>query len=110
VHEFSHALSSYSNDGIVDLYTDSPVDVNNLRGRPIPPAFRTYNGMVCACDPIRDSLGYPPSWQSYHCELNAPGFPAVMDNYFTAAPPESCEHDRITCQFLQDRMVAKIGR
>jgi len=111
LHEFGHALSSYTNGGIVDLYVDSPVDFNNLRGRPVPGAFRTYNGVAYQSDPVRDGLSYPPGWQSYHCELNAPAFPAVMDDYFLSGTvPEACEQDKITRQFLRDRLIAKIGR
>ena len=63
-------------------------------------------------DPTRDSLGYPSGWQSYHCELIDPAFPAVMDNYWLAHDgiPEHCHHDKITRQFLMERLRAKIAR
>ncbi|PYS25025.1 MAG: hypothetical protein DMF72_02985 [Acidobacteria bacterium] len=112
VHEFGHALSSYSNGAVLDLYVDSKLGLNNKRGRPIPASFATYDGVVMASDPIRDSLGYPVTWQSYHCELITPAFPALMDNYWMAPGgiPEHCQHDRITRQFLMDRVRAKISR
>jgi hypothetical protein len=112
LHEFGHALSSYSNGKIVDLYVNSPAALNNKRGRPIPSDFVTYNGVTMASDTIRDGLGYPSSWQSYHCELNAAAFPAAMDDYWKAHDgiPVHCEHDRVTRQFLLDRLYAKIGR
>jgi hypothetical protein len=113
LHEFGHALSSYSNGMIVDLYVDDGPGVNSKRSRPIPPTFATYNGAGYATDAARDSLGYPPLWQSYHCALIDAGYPAVMDNYWRGgggATPDSCQHDQITRQFLKDRLLAKIGR
>lgn len=112
LHEFGHALSSYSNGSVVDLYVDSGAGLNNKNGRPIPAHFDTYNGTEMASDPSRDGLGYPPNWTSYHSELLDPAFPAVMDNYWMAHDhvPEHCQHDRITRRFLSDRLRAKISR
>lgn len=112
LHEFGHALSSYSNGSVVDLYVDSGPGVNNKRARPIPGQFAVYNGIALAADPSRDGLGYGAGWQSYHCELNAPAFPAVMDNYWAAHDnvPEHCQHDHITRMFLLDRVRAKLVR
>lgn len=113
LHEFGHALSSYSNGSIVDLYVDDGTGVNNKIGRPIPPDFTTYNGIVVPSDPTRDSLGYPATWRSYHAALDDPAYPAIMDNYWLAGggtTPEACQHDQITRQFLRDRLLAKISR
>lgn len=112
LHEFGHALSSYSNGSVVDLYVDSGPGLNNKNGRPIPPKFDTYNGSAMASDSTRDGLGYDVGWTSYHCELLDPNLPAVMDNYWKAGDgvPEHCQHDRITRQFLMDRLRAKISR
>lgn len=44
LHEFGHALSSYSNGAVTDLYMDSQSALNNKRGRPIPAIFANYNG------------------------------------------------------------------
>jgi hypothetical protein len=112
LHEFGHALSSYSNGQIVDLYVDGDPGVNNRRARPIPPKFAVYNGTNLAADPVRDKLGYGPGWTSYHCALNDPRFPAVMDDYWQASGgvPERCQHDQITRRFLLDRIRAKQGR
>jgi hypothetical protein len=112
LHEFGHALSSYTNGKIVDLYVDGPAGVNNKRGRPIPAQFAVYRGTTFATDGVRDGLGYPPHWKSYHCELHAPGFPAVMDRYGFAAGGifARCQHDRITRRFLLDRIRAKQSR
>jgi len=112
VHEFGHALSSYSNGMIVDLYVDDGPGVNSKRARPIPPSFANYDGTVMGSDPVRDGLGYPVGWQSYHCELLVKANPAIMDDYWLApgGVPEACQHDRITEQFLKDRLLAKISR
>lgn len=115
LHEFGHAIGSVQNGEILDLYVDSPAATNvRLRpggaGSPIPGRFGSYAGTTYASDPTRDSLGYDPSWRSFHCELIAAGFPAAMDNYKAAASPLDCEHDRITRGFILDRVRAKIGR
>ena len=110
LHEFGHALSSYSNGSVVDLYVDSDPGINNKKDRPIPVHFDTYDGSASAADLTRDGLGYPPGWTSYHGELLDPALPAVMDNYPAAAVPEQCQHDKITRQFLMDRLRAKISR
>lgn len=111
LHEFGHAISSYSNGQILDLYVDSPAGLNNKTGRPIPALFCNYQGAAYASDPIRDTLGYPAGWMSYHCELADPGCPAVMDDYWLSPKgPEACLHDEVTKMFIRDRVAAKIGR
>ncbi len=110
LHELQHAISSYSNGSIVDLYVDSPPGVNCKRGRPIPPDFANYNGAVLASDPIRDGLGYDPGWSSYHCGLIDPSLPAVMDNYFLGSTPDAGQNDEITRRFILDRLNAKLSR
>lgn len=110
LHEFSHALSSYTNGAVVDLYSNVKVGLNNKHGRPIPSNFAIYNGSPMISDSSRDGLTYPPSWVSYHCQLLAPAFPALMDNYWAASNPVNCQHDKITRQFLMDRLRAKISR
>jgi hypothetical protein len=112
LHEFGHALSSYTNGSIVDLYVDSAPGVNNKRGKPMPANFGMYNGVTLATDTARNGLGYPPGWQSYHSELLDASLPAVMDNYWSAFDhaPEHCQHDKITRQFSMDRLRAKMGR
>lgn len=111
LHEFGHAISSYTNGKILDLYVDSPAGFNNLVGRPIPSNFCNYNSKSFASDPSRDSLGYPINWQSYHCGLVDQACPAVMDNYWQSPQgPVACLHDSVTVAFIRDRVVAKIGR
>jgi hypothetical protein len=109
IHEFAHALSSYSNGVITDLYTDRGQGINRKEARPIPPNFCRYEGRDLASDPHRDSLGYEPGSRSFHCELNAAA-PAIMDNYYHHRPSEACEHDKVTRMFLLDRVRAKMGR
>lgn len=112
LHEFGHAVSSYQNGSVVDLYVDSPPGLNNKQGRPIPSHFATYNGTAFQSDLLRDSLTYPSGWQSYHCELNDPTLPAVMDDFRMASVGNrlKCQHDKITRRFLVDRLRAKISR
>jgi hypothetical protein len=117
-HEFGHALSSYQNGMVVDLYIDGNAAVNNKRRRPIPPNFTTYSAAPIVSDMTRGHLGYPVTWQSYHGERNgvAPAgldLPAIMDNYYMVpggCHAEQCEHDVVTRKFLKDRLVAKINR
>ncbi len=109
LHEFGHAASSFSNGQIVDLYVDSRPALNCKAGRPIPQVFGTLDAQSHLGDAVRAGLGYPPSWMSYHCELINPAYPAVMDDYTRSTNELSCRHDRITRQFLIDRLVVKIG-
>jgi hypothetical protein len=113
LHEFQHALSSYSNGSIVDLYVDDGPGFNSKAGRPIPLQFANYNGTVYASDLYRDGIRYPPSWLSYHSDPHDSSNPVIMDDYWLGgggATPSICQNDKITRQFLQDRMIAKIGR
>jgi hypothetical protein len=113
-HEFQHAVSSYTNGRIVDLYVDSPDAVNCQRGRPIRPDFARYEvgaqASNHASDPDRRTLGYPPTWQTFHCARIDNNRPALMDNYWLGSPPESCQNDTITRQFIMERVRAKLAR
>ena len=111
LHEFGHAISSYSNGKILDLYVDSPAALNNNVGRPIPAGFCNYQSTSFSTDSLRDGLGYPATWQSYHCELADPTCPAVMDDYWQSTKGSvACLHDTVTKAFIRDRVAAKIGR
>lgn len=112
LHEFGHALSSYTNGSVDDLYVDSPPALNVKSGRPIPQDFADYEGTTMASDAVRDGLGYPAGWVSYHCELLDPTMPAVMDDYRSGMTgvSEHCRHDRITRAFLLDRLRSKTSR
>lgn len=113
LHEFQHALGSYSNGQVEDLYLMSGVAVNKKQGRPIPDEYAVYDGVSYTSDKVRNGIGYPPGWTAYHCEPHFPSAPAVMDNYFKAPVnlgSLACENDTITRQFLQGRIRAKLGR
>ena len=112
LHEFQHAISSYTNGSITDLYVDSNPAVNCKVGRPIPANFCVYSGATYASDLSRDGLGYPSTWKSYHCALIDPRYPAVMDDYYSASTgnPLDCQNDTATRQFVTDKILAKMGR
>lgn len=112
LHEFGHAASSYTNGAVFDLYIDLGPSINKKLNRPIPVVYGNYNSAVMSSDRTRGGIGYPPTWMTYHCELLDAAFPGVMDDYLRAAShvPEDCQHDRITRQFLIDRLRAKISR
>lgn len=109
-HEFSHAISSYTNGRIVDLYSDQQIPNLNTKLRPVISPFATYANTAFAPGARAAAGGYPAGWRSYHCDLSAPAFPALMDNYWLGAPPERCENDLITRQFIKDRVAAKMSR
>jgi hypothetical protein len=116
LHEFGHAASSVNNGFVDDLYMKitslPPKAINVKTARPIPVNFANYNGTTMLSDKNRDGLGYPKDWLNYDCELLDASLPAVMDNYFQAGDgvPVHCRHDRITRQFLIDRITAKLSR
>lgn len=112
-HEFGHAFSSYTNGFVDDLYVDGTSTAFNRKygAPPVPQNFATYDGMAYASDPVRDGLGYPASWRSYHAELADPANPALMDNFWMAPSGNvSSRHDRLTKQFILDRIDAKATR
>lgn len=119
IHEFSHALSSYENGMIVDLYSDItpfiPDAINKNRSQ--PPLPRVFSDYVCSTfngvldtDVGRGGLGYPTDWGSFHCKLHNPNLPAIMDNWEGSALWVQCEHDVVTRRFLMDRVRAKLAR
>ena len=59
LHEFHHAISSYTNGSIVDLYVDSGPALNCKSGRPIPSDFAVFGPVIYSSDSTRDGLGYP---------------------------------------------------
>src|SRR5262249_44237619 len=71
LHEFGHAASSFTDGKVVDQYVDSSPDLNVKSGRPIPAAFGTLNATNYNSDLVRDGLGYPAGWTSYHPALTA---------------------------------------
>jgi hypothetical protein len=109
-HEFQHAISSYQNGSLVDLYVDSPVALNCKHQRPVPTDFARYETAMHASDPTRGPLGYPAGWTSYHCALIDGTRPAMMDNYWLSDSSQACQNDTITRRFVQDRVRAKLER
>ena len=110
-HEFGHAFSSYSNGFVTDLYVSGDAQFNRKTGRPIPAEFCRYNGVAFASDPLRNGLGYPADWSSYHSQLDDPANPSVMDNFwFGQDNGMACRHDRLTKAYVLDRIAAKVSR
>ena len=111
LHEFSHSASSWTNGMVTDLYADAGDGLNKRRGRPIPADFCVYDNQTFAPASHRGGgLQYPAGWDSYHCELSDPAFPAVMDDYWQTSRPEKCRHDKLTRQFLLDRIQTIMAR
>lgn len=112
LHEFQHAISSYTNGIIIDLYVDGTAAANRKAGRPIPINFCNHNGANVAADLLRAGVpgGYPAVWTSFHPEQHDNTRPSVMDNYYQAVVPNSCQNDRLTRQFITDRIRAKMAR
>lgn len=113
LHEFGHAGSSWTNGMITDLYVDEGDGLNKRRQRPIPGRFCVYDNQDFASAPDRGGgLAYPPEWNSFHAELADPAFPAVMDDFGQAAGgrAEKCRHDKLTRQFLLDRVQTIMAR
>jgi hypothetical protein len=122
LHEFAHALGSGQNGLIVDLYNDNVahgmcINKKHSTARGIrPQEFAVLDGSQYQSASSRgQNLPYESNgvkWLSYHCEQHQPAYPAIMDLYY-AAPGgryERCEHDKITRQFLIDRLSAKVSR
>ncbi len=112
LHEFGHAASSWTNGMVTDLYLDGGVGLNKKRPQPMPAQFCIYDGTPYATAPNRGgTLAYPADWTSYHSELSDPAYPAVMDDFWkSAGGPEKCRHDRLTRQFLLDRIGTIMSR
>lgn len=119
VHEFGHAMGSFQNGQVLDLYVDTfhPLGVNKRTPRVPPPAPPVFAGYGLAppptrtfrSDQTRTPIGYPPNWATYH--PGKPGAqPASMDNYHHGTPPMSCVHDHLTEAFLLDRLAARMSR
>lgn len=112
LHEFCHAISSWENGKIVDLYGNLAPACNSKLGQiPNPPHFANYNNIVFLPDTAR--LPNRSTVQGFFCcELTGAKYPALMDNFWLepSGVYEHCEHDKITREFLRDRILAKINR
>jgi hypothetical protein len=112
LHEFSHAISSFSNGMVVDLYTNNAPAVNSKFGNiPNPPVFCEYNSSRHSADALRRPLGYG-SLGCFYSGLNGTAFPALMDDFWLepSGAYERCEHDTVTRSFIRDRVLTKINR
>lgn len=118
IHEFCHAASDFVNGACVDLYNDifTPglFSMNKkaraLATNPVPANFATYESVQFAADPVRDGLGYPSKWTSYHPELQDATRPNMMDDYTQAARPQGCRLDKLSYAWFRDRLRAKVRR
>lgn len=111
LHEFSHAASSWPNGYIADLYNASNTEsflINKKFARRIPTIFCSYNGVTYLSNPKRGK----GAGNSYHPELIDTNFPALMDDYSSPehGVAEQCQHDKLSRQFLLDRIRAKTQR
>lgn len=112
IHELGHAASEDNNGRVRDLYQDQtyPELTINKKWRsastdPVPEDFAEYNGSTYTSDQLRDSLGYPSTWVTYHCRLKAPAAPNLMDSYTPAS-----RFDRLTYAWYKDRIRVNLNR
>jgi hypothetical protein len=124
LHEFAHAVSECQTGQVIDAYVekgDYPDTIVNKKyrkrkGQRVPKRFGTYGvgdrpPQEYASDPDRDGLGYPKAWTSYHPAPLEPSEPNLMDDYRQAQiDPLKCRFDRLTYQWLWDRLWAKANR
>ena len=113
LHEFGHAFSSFTEGQITDQYVDSAPALNIKHGRPIPAAFGNFQGVAYNTDAVRDHIGYPSGWASFHPELTDLAVPSLMDNYWLAPAPRTpldCRFDKLTAAFIRHRLAAKFSR
>jgi hypothetical protein len=118
LHEFGHGASDFTNGSVVDLYVDGAAGgfSPNKKFRaqatdPVPTDFATFNGVDYPSDPSRDAIGYPATWTSYHPQLIDGTRPNLMDNFWLSFDtPRRCRLDRLTYDWLRDRLLAKLGR
>lgn len=114
LHEFQHAISSFDNGAILDLYEPSfpanTIIVNKKRGRPIPADYGILNQTPFLSDATRGGIQYPAHWRTYHCALHFPAQPALMDRFDMVQPAHACVNDEITRRFVQDRLRARMSR
>ena len=112
IHELGHAASENNNGRVRDLYNDdtySDLTVNKkwraASTDPIPATFGTYNGTTYNSDPSRDSLSYPPTWVTYHYELQDDTVPNLMDTYASTS-----RLDKLTYAWYKDRIRVNLNR
>jgi hypothetical protein len=113
LHEFSHAASGTPNGFVADLYNDNDNDlttliINKKIGdtyiKSPPKLFATYNGILYYSDPYRDD----EARDTIHPEPIDSSHRVLMDNY--TGDPLNSQHDKLTRQFLLDRITVKVNR
>lgn len=106
-HELMHAIGSFQNLKVSDLYTNTQAQgsINQRIGAPRPPIFANYQNNAFNSDPV-----FPLDKTAYHCErVNLRR--SIMDNYFDSKDGGlDCANDRITRQFFTDRILCKLSR
>ena len=115
MHEFGHAASLVS-CWITDLYDDRSDKIANLNKKkrvkltdPVPTIFANYNAVDFASAPDRwPSKQYTTA--SYFPARIAGGQPNLMDQYLSGSPMRACRFDRLTAQWLGDRLDFKMAR
>jgi len=112
IHELGHAASENDNGRVRDLYVDDTYTTFTVNKKwrsaatdPIPSAFSTYNDVDYDSDPNRDSIGYPATWVSYHCELLNNTVANIMDYYSSTS-----RLDKVTYAWYQDRIRVNLDR
>lgn len=118
LHEFCHAASDFNNGKVHDLYVDGTARgfLINKKFRAdsadaIPNIFATYEGTDYPSDQNRDGIGYGANWTSFHPALIDATRPNIMDDRGLAFDdPELCRLDRLTYDWLVDRLWAKVLR
>jgi len=119
IHELGHCCSEGSNGRVRDLYQDNTYTTFTVNKKwradpsdPIPTDFANYNGTTYQSDPVRDGIGYPSTWVTYHCELTDDTVPDLMDDYTTASTSDryKCRFDKLTSAWYTDRIRVKLDR
>lgn len=113
-HEFMHAMGSFQNLQIADLYTPpfaGAESINQKSGTPPPPIFAKYRD-----NPFGTDQDIPLAGNGYHCERSKTDRVSMMDNFFSGFNNGKipggidCENDKITRKFVTDRILHKLNR
>ena len=124
LHEFAHAASECDTGRLIDAYVDGGDDPETMvnkkyrkqPGDPVPPQFCTYvigsGPPACYMSAMaRGQDPYPATWTSYHPEPLDPSQPNLLDDYLHArVNPAKCRFDRLTYDWLRERLWAKAHR
>jgi hypothetical protein len=117
MHEFAHAACEDKNGQITDLHRDDFDDdkllINKKHrqrpGDPVPLHFATFRGKSYASDRSSFGVRYRDR-TSYHPEPIDGAHPNLMDDYHETNTPMKCRFDKLTYDFLRDRLETKLSR